>query len=290
MSTLNYNKKQLTDIPPPWTCRIDEFEYHRAAKKGEVVSSSLLKEFRRCPAHYHAIVSGYEEPRAADAYRFGRAAHKYILEGEEAFRKSFAVGGPRNERTGRAYSHDSKAFGEWLDECGIRPESALTTTELGSLARMRTAVLTHREVADLFRFGWAELTARAELRGLECQARFDWLCGDGVMVDLKTTSDISRFEADARRYGYLNQFAFYREVARSAGADACRLVAVVVEKRLPYRVGVWKFPDATLDPYAAENAAALASLRRCRETRSWPTGYEGTRAFPPAGMPAVWFN
>ncbi len=289
MSTLNFNKKHLTDNPPAWTCRIDESLYHRAARSGHVVSSSMLKEFRSCPAHYHAIVTGCVKPTTGRAYRFGQAAHKLILEGESAVRRAFAIGGPLNSRTGRAYNHDSRAFREWASDCGLNAETLLTPPEWETLRRMDDAVRRHPEAGDLLTDGWAELCARADLDGLACQARFDWLRHDDQVVDLKTTADIARFEADARRFGYLHQFAFYQAVAEAAGKKV-DMLAVVVEKRPPHRVGVWRFPHAALAPYAAANRTALLSLKRCRETRTWPTGYESARAFPPAGVPPVWLN
>lgn len=290
MSTLNFNKKHVVDDPPVWTCRINESEYHRAARAGEVISSSMLKEFRRCPAFYHVIVSGIENTVARDVFRFGRAAHKFILEGEEAFRSAFAVGGPVNRKTGAPYAHASRAFGAWAEAFGLDPACVLTPAELAALGRMCAAVLAHCEASRLLASGWAELSVRADVGGLPCQARLDWLCADGVAVDLKTTADIARFEGDARRFGYLHQFAFYREVALAAGAGEVEFAAIVVEKRAPFRAGVWRFPEAVLAPYAAQNASAMAALRRCHETRRWPTGYEGARAFPPVGLPPVWLN
>lgn len=129
------------------------------------------------------------------------------------------------------------------------------------------------------------MSARAELQGLPCQIRLDWLRPDGVAVDVKTTADIARFETDARRMGYLHQFAFYRDVARSAGAGEMDMVAVVLEKKPPFRVGVWSFSAETLEPYSLQNRTTLASLLRCREENKWPTGYEGQRAFPPSASP-----
>ncbi|MCD8139660.1 MAG: PD-(D/E)XK nuclease-like domain-containing protein [Planctomycetaceae bacterium] len=249
----------------------------------------MLKEFRLCPAHYHAIVTGCVHPTTSRAYRLGKAAHMLVLEGESTVRKAFAIGGPMNGRTGRAYCHDSQAFRQWACEIGINADAILTPNEWHTLQRMDDAIQRHREASELLSDGWAELCACARLADLPCQARFDWLRHNHTVVDLKTTADIARFEADARRFGYLHQFAFYRQVAEAAG-NQVEMAAVVVEKRPPYRVGVWRFPDAALAPYAAANLSALASLKRCRETRTWPTGYETARAFPPAGVPPVWLN
>lgn len=290
MSTLNCDKKRIDTAPPRWALSISEKEYHAAALRGEIMSSGMLKEFRICPAHYCALVEGRTERAESDAFRFGRAVHKLILEGDAAYRAAFAVGGPINERTGKAFGAGSKAFDEWLRENGLERRDVLTESEAADAARMCDAVRGHSEAASLLAEGWAEMTARSEMAGVDCQMRLDWLRYDGTAIDLKTIEDIGRFETDARRFGYLHQFAFYRDVARAAGGCELAMAAVVLEKKPPFRVGVWHFSADVLEPYAVQNRQTLAAYRRCRENDRWPTGYESPRAFPLAGIPPVWLN
>lgn len=290
MSTPISNKKVIPEAPPPWTQYVPEDEYHRLAQTGKYVTSSMLKQFRLCPALYHAIVSGRQTLEEKSSFRIGRALHKLVLEGEHACQAAFLVGGPLNRKTGRSYMHDSNAYRSWLDELGLDPGRIITPAESDDLRRMQSALFAHGEAAALLTGGWPERSAAADIAGVPCRTRFDWLRPDGIVVDLKSTVDIGRFEADARRFGYLNQFAFYREAAKAAGAGELRMMAVVVEKRAPFRVGVWEFTPEILAPYAAQNLSALRALRRCREENRWPTGYEGTRNFPPAGLPPLWLN
>lgn len=290
MSTLNCSKKNFGAPPPPWTRRIPEAEYHAASLCGEVMSSGMLKEFRLCPAHYRALVDGLVEKRESDAFRVGRATHKLILEGEAAYRTAFAVGGPVNERTGRSFGPGTKAFEEWLRDNGLDRRNVLTPPEADDVRRMRDAARSHPEISRLLSVGWPEISARADVAGVACQMRLDWLRDDNVAVDLKTIEDIGRFEADARRLGYLHQLAFYREVAKAAGGGELAMVVVVLEKKAPHRAGVWKFTDEILEPYAAQNRQALADYRRCLETGHWPTGYEKPREFPLSGIPPFWLN
>lgn len=290
MSTLNINKNHQNQLPPQWTTFVPEGIYHAKAQAGRVVSSTMLKEFRRCPAHYHAIVTGRTTRRDKSVYRIGRAVHKLLLEGETAFRGSFFIGGPINERTGRSFSAASKTFLAWIEENSLDAGRVITGSEAGDIARMRDAVRRHGEAAALLGQGWPERCATAEYGGAQCQVRLDWLTPGGDVVDVKTTCDISHFEEEARRYDYLYQFAFYREVVLAAGAGDVSLAAVVIEKREPFRVGVWRFPASVLAPYAMRNHAALRVLARCRENGVWPTGYEEARTFPPADTPKAWLN
>ncbi len=290
MSTANTNKFAIMPFIPAWTRIINEFSYHQAASSGEYVSSTMLREFRLCPAQYRDIVAQKVERQDTDAFRFGRALHVLLLEGETVFRSRYAIGGPYNERTGRSYSPDSKAFDQWLEENGFLKRQVVTDSEFAVMQRMVSSARAHEEIARLLSEGWPELSARSVIEDIQCQARLDWLRSDAVAVDVKTTSDIGRFESDARRFGYLHQFAFYRDVCRAAGAGEIDMIAAVVEKKAPFRSGVWHFSADTLEPYAVENRTALRTLACCRETNAWPTGYERLREFPLSGLPRVWLN
>lgn len=290
MSTLKFDRNNFFSTPPKWTSDTASRVYHADAKAGKRVSSSMLKEFRHSPAHYAAIVNGNGQRTHSPAFRLGNALHKLVLEGEGAYRNSFVVGGPFNERTGRVFAHGTQAFKMWLDEYGLDSERVVTPAEEADLRRMAAGLARHAEAARLLAEGWPERTVLAEVEGVSCQARPDWLRADGVCVEVKTAADLGRFEENARRFDYLHQLAFYRDVIRAAGGGEVAMAAVVLEKRAPFRVGVWRFDASVLEPYSAQNRSALKALVRCRREGRWPTGYEGTRAFPPAGLPPLWLN
>ncbi len=54
---------------------------------------------------------------------------------------------------------------------------------------------------------------------------------------------------------------------------------VAVEKREPYRCGVWRMGEDVLALAQKENEQAIGRLVRCRETDAWPTLYEDLRTF-----------
>lgn len=269
--------------PPAYTLREPENDYHAKSKSGEIMSSGMLKTFRNCPASYYAKIAGLSEDGDSNAYRFGRATHKIILEGIEAFNKAFAIGGPVNEKTNKSYGVGTKAHDEWLAAKGYSRDQVINDTEADQLVTMAKATHRHKEVGEYLSFGWPELVARADMRGVPCQIRMDWLThdteGNYAIVDLKTTADIVWFEADARRYGYLNQFAFYRDVFMAAAGIKPQLAVIAVEKQSPWRVGVWRIPDEILDQYSAGNREALEYYKQCKASDVWPTGYEGIRTF-----------
>ena len=232
-------------------------EYHQAARDGKFLSSHLLGDFRKSPRLYHKKMSGEIDPSETTALAVGRAVHVLVLEGRAKFDAEFMVSdGPVNPKTGEPFGKLTKAYKEWA-----------------------------ASLSELLDAGISEQTVRTHYCDEPCQIRMDWFRSDwdGVPVigDLKTCETLDYFEGDARRFGYPQQMAFYREVLRAASdgevvAD-CYLIAV--EKREPMRCGVWKLTEGLLEGCAVENARAIAELRKCRREGNWPTRTEELRIF-----------
>jgi hypothetical protein len=49
---------------------------------------------------------------------------------------------------------------------------------------------------------------------------------------------------------------------------------IAVEKREPFRCGVWRIADAVLDQAEKDNASAIERLKACRRDDRWPSGFE----------------
>lgn len=253
--------------------REDEQTYH--AKAGEYLSSHLLADFRRCPLLYAKKVGGLIADDDRMAYLLGRAAHKLILEGRAAFESAFAVGGPINPKTGRPFGSATKAFADWAAQQG---KPVLTQDQVDLIENLLAGVTTNAQAVELIRHGRSEGVVRAEYCGMPCQARFDWVHPFRGIVDLKTCDDLTWLEADARRYGYLHQMAFYRALlSQVLGQLLVPVHIIAVEKKEPYRCGVWRVSDDSLAVAQRENDAAIRRLLRCHDLGSWPTGYEEIR-------------
>ena len=281
-----FSAQTVSKTAPSWTYFQPAGAYHAESRSGRMMSSGMLREFRRSPSRYRALTTGLGVRPDTTAFRFGRAVHTLILEGEAAFRACFRIGGPINARTGRTFAVGSKNHNAWLLENGVYAGSILTREEADAARRIRDAVLGLRESAELLREGWPERSAKACLEGVDCQIRMDWLRPDATLVDLKTVRDITRFQADAGRYGYLDQFAFYREVAYAAGAPKPAFFAVAVEKAPPFHAAVREIPAKTLDAFACRNRETLRRYLQCRGENRWPATIEKSRdvditAFPP---------
>jgi hypothetical protein len=259
---------------PDFLLREPEEQYRE--KAADFLTSHQLADFRRCPALYRRKKLGMIPDEDRPAYLVGRALHALVLEGQEAFRQRFAVGGPLNPQTGKPFGPKSKTWEEWAAAQG---KPLLKEDEHTDVRNLAAAVRAHGEASALLAEGVPEGVARAEYCGRPCQVRVDWFNPAAGIIDLKTCDDLTWFEADARRYGYAHQLAFYRAVLTAVTGERfpCRFIAV--EKKEPFRCGVWTVSDQVLDYCAGENEAAIERLRACEAAGAWPAGYEESRVF-----------
>lgn len=248
-------------------------QYHAQADR--FLSSHQLLDFIRCPWLHHKKRLGLIRDLDSSSYQIGRAAHVRILEGQEAYETAFALGGPVNPKTGRPFGSGTKAVAQWAE---IQGKPVLSHEQMDLVEQMACGVAMNSEAVDLLLYGRSEGVVRADYCGVPCQIRIDWVHPHRGIVDLKTCDDLTWFEADARRYGYQRQMAFYQSVLAEVNEGALVPVHLVaIEKKEPFRCGVWRVSDQTLQIARQENQAAIRRLITCRQQDQWPTGYEEIR-------------
>ena len=265
----------------PFIVDIPADEYHEAARRGEFLSSHLLGDFRKSPRLYHKKMSGEIDPSESTALAVGRAVHVLVLEGRAKFDAEFMVSdGPVNPKTGEPFGKLTKAYREWATSLD---KPVVSGPDFAFMSKLRESVWAHPVASELLDAGISEQTVRTHYCDEPCQIRMDWFRADcdgrPAICDLKTCETLDYFEGDARRFGYPQQMAFYREVLRTAsdGEVAADCYLIAVEKREPMRCGVWKLTDGILETCALENERAIAELRKCRRENVWPTRTEDLR-------------
>ena len=248
--------------------------YH--AQAGKFLSSHQLADFRRNPLLFHKKQCGLVKDEDRPAYLIGRAAHVLVLEGREAYENQYAVGGPVNPKTGEPFGNRTKAFQDWADAQG---KPVLADEQAALIETLNTAVRAHQHAAALLADGVAEGVIRTEYRGTACQARLDWLNPQRGIVDLKTCDNLDWLQMDARTYEYVHQLAFYRAVVAQVIEQVLPVHLIAVEKREPFRTGVWRMGEDVLGIAQKDNEDAIERLKTYRERDHWPTGYEEIRVF-----------
>lgn len=260
-----------------------EHDYHGKAR--HYLSSHQLADFRKCPELLHRKRSGLIPDSQSSAYLIGRAAHCLILEGEAEFDGRYLIGGgPINDRTGKPFGRETKAFADWKAD---EPRDVINDTQGADVILMADAVAAHPEAQVLLAAGEPEAVVRIDYCGSPSQIRMGWWRPGGLVdgtaadvprfVDLKTCDDLDWFEADARRFGYLHQMAFYAGVIEAASNVFPNVSIIAVEKKEPYRCGVWEVGRASLQLARRENEAAIREFQKCEASGEWPTRYEKVR-------------
>lgn len=249
-------------------------DYHAQAKAGKFLSSHLLADFRKCPELYRRKLAGEIHEPERRAFLLGRAAHTLILEGQDAFEASFTTDEPINPKTGKAYGKTTNAYASWAE---LQKKDVISLADYVFCKRLELSVKAHHKAARLLSKGIAEGVIRANHSGMACQIRMDYFSESHGLIDLKTCDDLSYFEADSRRYGYIHQLAFYRAVLQEASRIKYPVHIIAVEKKQPFRTGVWCIAPHALDFAEQENAAAINRLKNCLTSGVWPTGYEEIR-------------
>lgn len=240
------------------------------------LTSRLLRDFRKCPALFHRKQSGLLPQSEPKTYLIENATRCLILQGREEFDRRYLIGGDRpiNPRTGAPFGTETKAYAEWR----ATVEQDILTEEEGLLViNMAAAVSSHDEAAKLLhKDGEAFKRVDAQFHGLPATAVIHWLSCDDEIVEVCIINDLDRFEQQARDGDYVHRLEFQeRLVFGSANTEGCFCIAV--ERKEPFRVGVWELGVHSLADAYGDNFDAAESIKDCDHSGLWPTRYESLR-------------
>lgn len=224
------------------------------------VHFSNLKLFAQSPAHFLASI-GVEEDKLA--FRLGRLTHALTLGVQSGDRWEVYEG----RRQGK----------EWEKFRDARPGVDIYTTKEKALCLAMANAINAMPIAMDLLDGefeipveWKHESGRAcATRGLDVLNR-----KRRYLVDLKTAQSThpARFARDAGYRGYHAQGSFYRDAARSIGADIDEVFVIGVEKKLPHVVTVARFTPRMLTEGGKLIRSWMEQLQICEEAKSFP-GY-----------------
>lgn len=252
---------------------VSEAEYD--AGRNKFMGAHLLDVFADSPRLCQWKMAGLLPTSDSPALAFGRAAHKLILEGEEAFRKSYEVAdGPINERTGAPFGTDTKAYMTWYKEVRATGREIISQAQYDQLGLMLDSLSECPKAARYLDSGKPEVAIRGNLYGVQSQSRLDWWKEDeNTLLDLKTCDNIDSFSKDLFFRGYDRQMAFYRKMLQGTGVGSIKVKILAMEKKEPYRVGIFSLGAATLDLAEATIMKRLGQFRHVQQTYGsdpWP--------------------
>lgn len=269
MATLPWANQPRTQIVQ---CSVAEYDRARL----EFMGSHMLEAFNHSPRQCQWKLKGLIPSSSSVAYDFGRAFHCYLLEGITEFHNRYEVAeGPINPKTQSPYGKDTKAYTTWYEEITASGKSIVSGDELQQIQMMAESV-NETAARELLAYGLPEVTIRGQMYGVACQSRLDWLSTDtGVLVDLKTTESLERFEKDFWKFRYNRQMAFYRGMVEGLLLPCpIQVYMLAVEKKEPFRTHIWQLTEATLGEAAEEVKASLLQYRQLVASmgfdRPWP--------------------
>mgnify|MGYP005989020709 FL=1 len=174
----------------------DSFYYGYLGKNA--LSSSMCKSLLEGPEAYVIALNKEDNSKEPQPFRDGRLIHLLALEPHRI-----------EELTIIDSTKGSKSYKLAVKE---KPaQSVYTRAELNRCQSVADAVLEKDEFRELVRFADFEIPAIGYYNNIPFRGKADVLL-PGVVVDLKTTSDISNFEQAALLYNYDLQCALYLEL------------------------------------------------------------------------------
>lgn len=256
-------------------------EYH--SKRDENTTSSSIKDFINNPRLYYLKHLKKELTQdETEALYMGTLTHVTVLEGPRKAMSDYSMDAPLN-KDDKEYQFNSKKFKEAQAKVVEEGKKLCRLEDYTVALEMRTAVMHHLIGMDLLAIGQAERVVRMNWLGLPVQIKMDYITPYGL-IDLKTTADIERFYnrgdyCDVHKYGYLYSAAFYRAILHHFKPEVPRqdFHFIVVEKKPPYTVGVWKVDPHVLDDYEDKIIKAMYELKEAKEIDHWPSPYEQLR-------------
>jgi exodeoxyribonuclease VIII len=224
-------------------------EYHSV----DGVSSSNLSLLAESPVHLaNKNLFKYGE---SQTFAFGSLVHSLVLEPHKTA-DEFVVMPSFDGRT-----KDGKAAKESF-EANAQGKLVIKADDYIIAEKMALNVLSI--AGGLFRGGVAESSYFADDDGVLVKCRPDYYIEEhGLVIDVKTTADISEFgiRKSITNYHYNWSAAWYLRVLNLLGLPAKKFVFVFVEKTAPYMVKIRELKPETLDTAHYEIDVMLASYR-----------------------------
>jgi hypothetical protein len=248
---------------PPRPAVVDRLPFAEYQKIASVNWSSL-KELRKSPLHYKWAL---EHPlKDTDTFAVGRATHLAVLEPE------------RYEDEVVIWDGGARRGGDWTAFKAANAERTILKPEDDEACRaMAAAVRAHPAAGPLLVEGESEVTIRwtDPATGLKCKGRIDRVA-PSLILDLKTAVEIEKrqFASQVAKLGYHCQLALYqRGFAEEHQGELRETAMIVVEKKPPHDVVVFRPDVDTMMAGAEEIDRLLALLVDCRAADRWPGRY-----------------
>lgn len=264
------------DLKNEFNHAITDELYH--SDKTSVSSTNLRKMLQSPKAFYHAQF--IEQKKAEnEAFRFGKLAHKAILEGTK-FLENYVVepefvGFTKDGKPSTRSAEAKAKREEWLAK---QPKDAIICTQddYDTLSGITASITEHPQAMDCLADGMPEIAGfyTDEKTNIRLRIKPDFISNDYTrIVDLKTTQscDARRFGSSAFEYGYAFQMRMYCEGVKAITGIMPELVLIIaVEKTPPFECAVYFFTPDIFEAASVQYRMALDTLKDSIDSNKWP--------------------
>ncbi len=233
-------------------------------RSAEGLSNSMLKEFRRTPAHYKASLS--QPHKDTKALNFGTALHSMVLTPE----LDAVVVSPEYD----ARTTAGKAIRDLFKASSVG-KTVVTAEEHAQLVGMLDSIMMHPKARSIIEgCAYKELSLFTKLNNVACKGRMDLVdVSNGIIGDLKSCEDASveGVRKAIRNYGYDFQNVHYEKLFEECFQRKLQAFEFIfVEKEPPYAVAVYRIGDITLDRARREWTDLMNKFDVCSTGDVWP--------------------
>lgn len=253
----------------------------RAYDEIKAINNSMLTHFKRSPMHYlHAWLN---KPKSTPAMIFGIAAHSYILEPEEVFRKDILVL-EENKRPVPDKDYRTTANAEWKAEqfalAAKNQQEVITLDQFENIKRMKEKLYQHELAMELITQPANKFEQAIEWnwKRTHCKGLMD-IWNTDFLADYKTTdnADPDSYLRNFFYYDYHRQAGMYSDGDSkgqiSYGSKLKDFFFIVQEKEAPFAVCVYKVRKEVIMKGIEEYRDLVEKFQMCLDHKEWE-GYE----------------
>ncbi len=252
------------DVPKLFTgIREESNEEYHANKL--YVNASSLKHMAKSPMEYKFQLTQVTEK--TDAMILGSVVHSLLLEGEEQFKKDFAVVPKLDGR------NDVNKLAKLKFEYENKGKTVVNQEIYQTAKAMYESAMSKRGIRELLLGGVNERSYywRDPVTGIYIRVRPDSV-KDLCLVDVKTTKDITRagFAKICAQLHYDIPVGLYRKVISAmTGKEYNSFAFIAIENSAPYDSIIYNCTKEFIGYSDYHTDYLLDKLVKCRETDTW---------------------
>ncbi len=238
------------------------------AHRADHITVSAMCDYNDCARTYKAVKDGEIVKDKSSVFGFGSSFHSMVLQ-LEVFRRDYRISGPLNPNTNKPYGPESKKYKDHVsDWAKYKNITCVHPDDYKIIKAMDKALKGHKLISSLLsQESQAEVTIRGTINDVKVQSRLDWL-SVGILADLKSCADIDKFKSDCWKFKYFFKMGFYQNMARWAGLEIDTVCLIAVEKKQPYRCGLFEIsdhPEMKTDEEYIENLMLMSEDAECND-------------------------